>query len=615
MRHLSDDNIVTEWLKIPKNVRIGVWVAFTRQALKFRHLQGLRLLATTMLPSDTDLPKYIIYDCLYHLTRHFLANVEYPSRRRVKNIQDLVCQLARDCTEETPFRNRNNMVYWILKHSTNEQTRQVFDALNHGSISLHGYTWLHFLTRLVDQGNIAASLQCLDRVVASGLDLQNPAVMSCCVRLLRARTSTKAWYQVQSDILTRLLELGVRPNLPMWNVMLYNAIKAGDHSTAWSMYEIGRQNNLEPNDVTYRTLLILARDSLEKDTLHRIVDHAENQGLVPNDQGVVFHILYTAFVVESKRKAFDLMLRIYSRYFDQRPLDDLGIGLSGGTRLEKSPQGQQHLSIFGEDTYAGIERQEGLRREFLVIFPNPTIIGMMIIGYLRQNSKSPHLMDFYNRYHSLVMAEHPTISHVPRVPHVGNAFMHAFKYRKATFRFLTTIFAHMQESRPFQSREHSVVKDYNETAGQPDIKSWNILINAALLQNERPAVKIIEEQMKKYGVSRNVVTWNTIIGGYAEMQDEDATLEAVKQMRAENLEADEITVKALGKLHDRAAVLKALRLWEDDCHEPSPQLEVERQEKSSQDSALSEDDNGESVHKRTLHSSYAERRRSRFDDE
>ena len=625
--HLSDEEIVAEWLKIPKTARMGVWMAFTLQALRARPLHGLRLLAATMLHPDMNIPRYTIDDCLYHLTCYFLADAKDPSRIRVNSIQNLLCRLARASTAGSPFRINDTTVFWVLKHCTNDQAYQVFEALNQGSVALHGHTWLHLLSRYVDQGNIAASLQCLDRVVASGLDLQSAAVMNCCVHLLRVHTATREWYQVQSNILTRLLELGVRPNLPMWNVMLYNAIKAGDHSTAWSMYEIGRQNNLEPDGITYRTLLILARNSLEKETLHKVVDHAESQRLLPTDQKLAFHVLYTIFVIEFKRTIFDSMFAIYSRYFDQTPLRDLGIDEPRGTQREHSPQDQQQLSPSRyEGLHAGIERHEDLRKEnssYQVISPQPAIIGIMIMGFLRQNSTSPHLMDFYNMYHSLVKAGHPIISHISRTPHVANAFMQALKYNKDTFRFLTTIFAHMQEPRAIQSPGHSVVKHHDQTAGRPDLYSWNILNHAALLQHEKVAATVIHAQMKKHGVSRDVVSWNTVVGGYAKMQDTDATLDAVKQMRAEGVEADDITVKALERLHDQAAIRKALKLWDDGGHEAPTKLGLERGNAAFQRSTPSDDDDDDDdadddsdlERERALHNSYAERRRCRFDEE
>ena len=594
----TDEEIIASWLEIPKDTRLRVWTAFALRALKSKQRYALRLLAATMLHPELAIPRYMIDDCLYHLTKFFLAYRVNPDQDRVADIHGLLCDFIRASSAGVPFRLNDTTVYWVLKHCTDKEANGLFEAIHDSSVRLHGHTWNHMLGRFAGQNNIAACLHILDRITAADMDLQSSPIMGACCKLLRARTGTKEWYQVQSTILSRILELGVRPNLSMWNAMLCNAAEAGDHSTAWNMYEIGRQNNLTPDGVTFRTMLLTAQNSLEKNMLDKIIDHAEHYLVVPTDQMTVFHILYSVFVMEASRnlnRPFNLMLEVYQRWFDTALLVDLGMCFEQDT----SPKGalQGHHCPESEE----IQRERSSSSPE-VATPHPAIIGIMIMGYLRQNARSDpaHLLDLYNCYRQMAETTHPIISHIPRTTHVGNAFMHVLQYHKENLRFLTTIITHMEEQRDVQSRKHVVARYQDKSSGKPDVTTYNICMHAALRHRQTRAVERIGSRMKQMGLKYDKVTWNTIIGGYAKTQDIDATMDAVRGMKAQKFRADEYTIKGLDRLHDREAVTDALSLWSQGN---------EAKEHSSMEHSGVMEVGAPRGREETLGASYAERRR------
>ena len=614
--------ILAAWLKHSANKRPAKWVAFAIRTLMIQPYRALRLVQATMLCPSIRVSNQVFDDCLYYLA-HFFSNQSTPDRKSLGALRNSVIKLAKACSHDKDFQINDKTVYWILKHCTDSESLWFFETLDRELLTSNGNVWLRFLTTFIDQGYLVLALRVLDKVTASGIDLESYPVMSCCVKLLRMRTGTKEWYQIQSSILTRLLELGVRPNLHLWTVMLYNAIEARDYSTAWSMYEIGQQSGLKPNGVTLRTLLAIASGSSHKDdnrhTLGRIVNQAEKHGLVPSDQMLAFHIMYTAFAVHRLDyidNVFDIMYSLYRRYYDCTPLQELGMSLSERARPEDFSTYLAEADAEGPYAEGTIERPLGSSEESWVppvVSPPPAIVGIMIMGYLVQQRLPSEILDFYDRYRALVVRNHPVISHIPKTPHVANAFINRLGCHKQTFHTIPAIIEHMREPRQKELPTHKVARKVDKDAGLPNAYTWSIYLHAAVKCREKAVAGQIVRFMEENHVKRTHVTWNTIIGSYASSQDGPATLAAIREMREAKIEPDDHTLDSLARLRDRKALAKALGVRGDEQRLPA----ADGDEDSSGATILNCRDNADSSeseldtkkHGQRLDQAYAQRRR------
>ena len=557
--------ILAAWLKRSVNMRPAKWMTFAIKTSMIQPYRALRLVQATMLCPSIRVSNQALDDCLYYLA-HFFSNQSPPDQKSLAAVRNLVIELAKACSHDKDFQINDKTVYWILKNCTDAESLWFFETLDRGLLTSNGNVWLRFLTRFIDQGNLALALRVLDKVTASGIDLESYPVMRCCVKLLRMRTGKKEWYQIQSSILARLLELGVRPNLHLWTVMLYNAIEAKDYSTAWSMYDIGLQSGLEPNGVTLRTLLALVRGLSHtednRNNLGRVVNQAEKQGLVPTDQELTFQILYSAFIIHRKDykvNVFDTMYRLYGRFYDCTPLQELRMTLPERFCVEDfSTQSANANESYAERTS---EQPTDLSAESWVppvVPPPPAIVGIMIMGYLVQQRPPSEIVDLYDRYRALVVSNHPIISHIPKTPHVANAFINQLGCHKQTFHTIPAIIEHMREPREEELPISKVVRNVDKDAGLPNAYTWSIYLHCAVRCREKAAAEQILEYMQKNHVQRTQVTWNTIIGSYASSQDGPATLAAIGEMREAKIETDDYTLKSLARLRDRKALAKAL---------------------------------------------------------
>lgn len=94
---------------------------------------------------------------------------------------------------------------------------------------------------------------------------------------------------------------------------------------------------------------------------------------------------------------------------------------------------------------------------------------------------------------------------------------------------------------------------------KPSVQTWSIVAHSYFRNGQRAAAEKIMQMMREQGITPDQVTWNTIISGYAGMQDAFAAVEAMKNMEQARFEVDSYTLKALTRIRDRNQLLDALR--------------------------------------------------------
>jgi pentatricopeptide repeat protein len=76
--------------------------------------------------------------------------------------------------------------------------------------------------------------------------------------------------------------------------------------------------------------------------------------------------------------------------------------------------------------------------------------------------------------------------------------------------------------------------------------------------------------MKEKGVEPNIVTWNTLVVGYARLQDVEMTADAMSRLKHSGLKPEHITMSSLQKIRDRKALLEAMNRKEEMFVNPDP---------------------------------------------
>lgn len=505
-----------------------MWRNVMLWCLKYSRRQALMLLLATLKGRKYRPPRYAVSDCLDFLARHFLFKVSNPNPLALDAIWLLTCRFIDGASnQDQTFPVSQHLVHLVVKHSDDARVLSFYWLLGLNKALLHVNTMLKFLDKFLDMGRINLSMNVLGTIAKTNFDLSADRIQMACVKLLRARFDTQKEYTARSNVLTQILEMGIRPKVPMFNAILLNAGEGGDFASAWQMYGLAKENALIPDSITYGVLLKGAILSGDFSNLEMVIREIQTNGEVLQDLRLVSDVL-NAISLVSQGDEFGSMLDFYKQYCDLRPL--------------------QELSLCGEETKA----PPGANCHG--VWPTSYILTRMILAYVRLHQGSLGLIRNYNLYYLHVQENHPLIAPLAQADIVANSFILAFGKNLGTLQHCTTVVRHMLE---FSSPKFATFDSVPYTA--PTVRTWSILV-AAYFRNRQPrAAEKVLDMMRERGIHGDKVTWNTLVSGYAGLRDVSAAVDSVKKMEAAGFEVDTYTTKGLGKLSIWDRLTKALK--------------------------------------------------------
>lgn len=503
-----------EWMGLQGYDLEGLWRNVMLWCLKHREKQALMLLFATFKGRKYRPPRYVISDCLNFLAHHFLSKVSKPHPKAVDAIWFLTCKFIDGASDqEQSFPVPQQLVYLLIQHSDDIRVLSFYGRLGLNKAVLHVNTMLQFLDRFLDIGRINLSMKLLGTIANTNFDLSSNQIQMACVKLLRARFDTREEYYIRSNVLTQILEMGIRPKVHMFNAILLNAGEGGDFASAWQMYGLAKENALLPNSITYGVLLKGAKLSGNSSNLEMVIHEIQSNKKVLQDLRLVGDVL-NAIALTSPGDEFHAMLEFYKQHCDLRPLQDLSLC---GEEI-KAPPGATGCGFW----------------------PDGYILTHMILAYVNRHQGSLGLIHNYNLYHQHVKENHPLIAPLAQKDIVANAFIMAFGKQPRTLQHCTTVVKHMLE---FSSPKFSTSNSVQHAA--PTVQTWSILVAAYFRHSQRRAAEKVVDMMRERGIQRDRVIWNTLVSGYLLLQEVNAAVDTVKQMEAAGFEGDAYTTKGL----------------------------------------------------------------------
>ena len=509
-----------------------LWRNVMLWCLKYQRKQALMLLLATLKGDKYRPPRYVVEDCLKIIARHFLYKVPNPSPMAIDAIWLLTCRFIEGASgQDRRFPITQDLIYLVLRNSDDSRMLSLYRLLGSNNVVLHVNTMLQFLDRLLDMGEVNLSMKVLDSTVKTGFDTSIDRIQMACVKLLRARFDTQEEYIIRSNILTQILEMGIRPKVPMFNTILLNAGEGGDFANAWQMYNLAKENSFIPDSSTYRVLLKGAIISGDPSNLGMVICEIQKNKNVLTDLRLVSNML-KAVSLTSPGDEFGAMLDFCKQHCDLRPFQELAMC---GDETKTPPSTTCHR-----------------------VWPTSLILTQMILAYVQLHQGSLGLIHNYNLYYQRVKENHPLIAPLAQNDTVANSFILAFGKNPSMLQHCTTVIRHMLELSSSNSSSNFLALGSNPYAA-PTTQTWSILVAAYFRHHQRrPAEKVLD-MMRERGIHRDKVTWNTLISGYARMQDVDAALDAVEGMKVAGFEVDSFTVKGLRYLRTEDRLRWALR--------------------------------------------------------
>ena len=505
-----------------------LWRDVMLWCLKYQKDQALMLLLATYKGRKYRPPRYMVSDALESLAHHYLYKKSTPDPMVVDSIWLLTRSFVDGANDqERTFHVAQHVIYTILKQSDDSRVLSLYFLLAVNKTSLHVHTMLHLLERFVDMGRLKLAMTLLRTIASTGFDLSYGQIQMACIKLLRANVGSQSEYNVRSNILMQILEIGVSPNIRMFNTILLNMGESDDFTQAWHLYRAVKGNALMPDPDTYCVLLKGAELSGKVSNLEMVVHEIQTNGNMLKDLRLLSDML-NAVSLLSPGHEFEAMLDVYRQYCDLTPL--------------------QTLSLCGEETRAPPNASCS------EVLPTKYILSRMILAYIRRNQGSLNLLHNYNQYYQCVKESHPSIAPLAETDYVANAFLLAFGNSPSTLRHCTIVVKHMLE---LSSRKDAIPGSVIYAA--PTVQTWSILVDNYFRNKQRHAGEQVLAMMRQRGMKPNQVTWNSVIKGYAILQDVRATMDAVKGMRAAGFETDSYTVNALGKLWMQDRLMELLQ--------------------------------------------------------
>ena len=526
-------SVYQTWMHMPSEIRLALWQDVMLWCLRNSPLRALKLLIASMRGQKLRPPRHVVGDCLQSLAMRLLHRAAKPHIPTVLSLYNALERYVGGATREGHAQSvSDQVVYLLIQHLDDERVLALLQMLARANVHLHANTLLQALQRTLEMGDVNVSLKLLQLVSQSGFDMQKDQVQSACVTLVRAQHGVQEPYSIQTKILTRILEMGVRPNVAFFNAILLNTIQAGYHDLAIKMFGIAKKNRLAPDWITCRILLRGAVASAGRKTCLDMVEEIARSADLLRDHRVQTDMLNA--ISYSTAQSYNRMLDFYERHLDTAPLEDLG--MSRVKIVARQSEG-----------FSASERQ-----------PSSETLGHMICAYVRTHQDSVDLLDLYNQYHEFVCRQHPLIAPVAQTDHVPNAFLVAFGRRARTLPHCAMIIRHMLDDSG--SRRLSVQPEpvYPRPAA-PSVQTWSILADAYSRHGQKKAAEKVLQLMKERNVAPNQVTWNSIIGGLSSTQNVESAVEMLQRMRAAGFQPNHFTLCGLGKVYDRSRLLRAFK--------------------------------------------------------
>ncbi|KAF2086118.1 hypothetical protein K490DRAFT_67041 [Saccharata proteae CBS 121410] len=468
------------------------------------------LIATSGMFNDNVMA---VADAMLHLSRiPDGPNFEDPERFH---------QVFHDLIQRTPQLVRTlsqGLIVNMLQMASLEQIQALWGVKTYFS----KWTLCYFAHRFGGYGDTGQALVALNKSLQYRISPNSKLFLSLCSHVLRKSTVNRDAYQQSSQTLSAMLEMGVKLDRILYNIIMHNAVDAGDFPTALQIYELILEKGLQPDEYTFTILTKGLKGGGDNDTLRRIISaaseafpHLKERNFLATE---ILHCVYLRFLPRNPEEAFDGLVKTYSRFFDVTPLQNLGI-------------------IPGPPSVHDYEVSEAA-------------LGIMIIAYVRLIAVNDEDLthQLYERYMQM-----------PRIhrTHAYNAFLLAYTAHKETLHLVPTVLQDMAAS----SETHDTL---------PNQHTWSILVAGFMRHGQPQAAGQFWKKMKEVGGKANAVTWDTLIQGYVAKQDADSVLDALREMISEGVDMEEHTMRAVGRLKEYDWLMKELGIEKRD--ESSKQL-------------------------------------------
>ncbi|CAF3607215.1 hypothetical protein SNK05_003473 [Fusarium graminearum] len=601
----SSSDMENAWHELDVESREKTWPRVMLSTLYSRPDKAIQVLEATLDPLP---PGYamagVAQFCISALD---LKDIKIMRDRVTKadEVLELFAKLVEDIPSgHVPF--RQSTLGLVAAKLPIEQTAEMFQILQRSGIRLHRNTLLKFADKLArSHEHKEQAFQILRNIADEGRDLNSPSIASVITTLLHTQPSAHSWSDSEGAFspqraMEYFLEHGFSPNLVSFTALISSLCFQGDIEEAVRLSLLLAENGAELDSRCYTTVFRGAKNSLKASNVRQALDVAR-AAKVPHIDVLnnTLHSIFYFAEMESRDKrypapyvvpVFGPMLRIYAKKFDLEPLqwllpDTLPLLLSqenmdGNEKFMYNPHREWEfrnaiLPVANEffDGTVGPLRK-----------PSMQTLAIMMRGYIKTLHRPYDLMSFYTWFKSRLEERGTERNLAQQLVKEQGSIVHdtlilVMLERKVLLRPALQVFGDMLRdsliARPPEDGTQEEVLDENfPVHPSPNLFTFSILLHGLLMRREVMLAEQVRQALREHNLEPNIVTWNTLVKGYASMQDLSQTVGTLQDLEAAGYKPDMHTFKAFAKLKDQT---RALEMMEKIIDENRKRLEEDHQ--------------------------------------
>jgi pentatricopeptide repeat protein len=535
-----------------KKLRIAVWRTMMLWLLHHQPEMAAGVLQATY--THPHPPFYMVADALEHLAGYYLLEHDKYTPVAAKSFRSALYTLLEECVEARPSLSQQT-IFLVLSRSSLRGTHFFYNLLTNLDVHMSYDSLLQFAYVFGMHGDFERALDALADAVRAGADPASDVALSVCNKILRWSVVNPDGYHASAYIVSRLLEVGVHMNLPLHNVLMVNAIEAGDMKMALRVFDLLEENGVEPDSYTYSTLLKGCKQSGDLAMTSNIRRKASEVASITQDPWIATDILHLVYIQQSKvddpiafrphaSAVFAALVPVYLRYFDAEVLLELRI-------ISRKALGY-HME------------ESNLTRSTMK--PTNAAINIMLSAFLRipnsnvERSFTQFTKNLFGGSNDSRRELAKQITKLAMDDFTFNTYLVAFSRRKEHLKQCTALVHLMSQGLPPDLLPRNPLTDEPTPPAKPTAQTFSILLDAFAKHGQTAAAAKVLTLMRQRGLKPEQVTYNSLIKGFANVRDVEGMAEALRGLEKDGFQVDDAIVAAFRKVGGKEALQKA---WEN----------------------------------------------------
>ena len=362
----------------------------------------------------------------------------------------------------------------MLDNAEKDEARKVLRDYLDTYSDLREEEVIYVVHRFQRLGDVDSALSLLRTLPPDSIQQEQGAVLAACINLMDLESVDRAAQPYSLKILPALLELGVRPNVGVYNKAVQNAFRLSLPKVGWDLY---RYMQTQDVPATARTLLELLRDSFLNSNLPALNEmmtllhegellRAENPFLVAYLLNIVRYICFWQRKSGSSESLAHL-LSVYDRAWNRTPLAKLGL-----IRHDQVSQGSEHNPD-----------------------PDPPDLAFFIWSYVYAQRREAHVAGLWQRIDSLIEKGDKQIIEMAKNSVLYDGFMIFYARAESRLSKMVNILHHLLR--------HDLCI--------PSDDSWSIMIGGMLKHEKYEWAEMIRRMMLRRGVKVTNEAWKVVM--------------------------------------------------------------------------------------------------------